>query len=252
VVAWSTVERIKPDGEPRCGEPSGYFPPRFQDLPMNISTAVVKPLAALGVVALLVLSSCTSPRPRPVQATFEKTGEALVLTTPRWAMAIDAGSGAIRWIEDRSAAGTLMRGGDDLWVIERHDAPAIPASAGAFSHAWNPKRNELTLNFDAPDAAVTIVCKATDEGPEWRSQVAMKQGRMTGWRFPASLAFDVTPMRQFIFPEHLGLAFTRKFFEPGGAGVERHALHGKGLERVAGDRCRMAPVVSEPVAVKPG
>ncbi|MEN6493894.1 MAG: DUF6259 domain-containing protein [Thermoguttaceae bacterium] len=202
----------------------------------------------LGVV-LLALGAAQS---RAAGTSFKEAQGQVILESPRWAMALEASSGAIRWIEDRNGAGKLVRGGKDLWRIERHNEPVIEASACKLRHAWNGEEGVLTLDFEGPDAAVKIVCTAATEGPAWRAEVSLKRGTMLGWRFPAELEFDVSTLQEFIFPEHLGVAFSRSFFEPGGAGVKRHSLGGNGLLQVTGDRCQMGSLRSEPAAVRPG
>lgn len=183
---------------------------------------------------------------------FGEVGGEISLETPRWAMALDAKTGAIRRIEDRSCKGTLLRGGPELWEIERHKETEVVATGCAMRHAWDAGKGELTLEFDGPDAAVIVTCAAAEEGPLWRAEVRMKGGMMLGWRFPAQLEFDAADLEEFVFPENLGLAFARPFFEPGGAGVEGHPLGPKGLLRVTGDRCNMRPMDDGPVPVRPG
>lgn len=185
-------------------------------------------------------------------ASFRETGQELCVETPRWALALDSKTGSIRRIEDRSGKGVLLRGGADLWAIGRHkEGPAV-ATACEMRYAWDAARGELTLSFDGPEAWVRIVCAAAEEGPSWRAEVRMKRGIMIGWHFPARLEFDVAGVEEFVFPENLGLAFKREFFEPGGAGVAGHPLGPKGLLRVAGDQCQMRPVDDPPVAARPG
>ncbi len=202
----------------------------------------------IPVIGMTLMTSCVSVR-EPV---FAERDNELTLEASGWRLALDAQTGTIRRIEDRAGAGTLLRGGPDLWLIERRDAPELRASDLAFTHAWNPARRELTLTFDGPDARVDIACRSTADGPDWHSQVAVKQGTMLAWQFPAGLEFDVAPMNQFIFPEHLGLAFQRAFFEKGGAGQTGHSLGGAGFERVTGDRCQMRPVKDDVVGLRPG
>lgn len=185
-------------------------------------------------------------------ASFKEAGGELVLETPRWALALDAANGAVRWIEDRARAGRLLRGGKDLWRIERLKEAEVLASASALRHAWDAGQRALALDFDGPDAAVKIVCTAAAEGPAWQAHVTMKRGTMLGWQMPVGLEFDVRELNEFVFPEHLGLAFTRKFFEPGGAGMRRQGIGGAGMLQVTGDRCQMRPMSDEPVAVRPG
>ena len=209
--------------------------------------------ATVGIVLLgTTLISPNTARLHAAEASFKELQDELVLETPRWALALDAASGAIRRIEDRAGSGTLARGGKDLWRIERYDEPDVGSSACTFRHAWNAEAGVLTLDFDGADATVGILCTAAGEGPAWQAEVRMKHGRMLGWRFPAALEFDVATLDEFIFPEHLGLAFSRSFFEPGGAGVQRHLLGPTGMIEVTGDRCRMGSVCSEPVPVRPG
>lgn len=202
---------------------------------------------SLGIALLLLTVEA-----RAAGASFKETQGELILESPRWALAFDVTSGTLRWIEDRGGQGKLVRGGKDLWQIERHKEPAIEASACKFRHAWDAAKGVLTLDFDGPDAAVKILCTAAAEGPSWQAEVGLKRGMMLGWRFPASLEFDVPSLHEFVFPEHLGLAFSRSFFEPGGAGLTRHSLGGSGLLQVTGDRCQMGSLRSEPVAVRPG
>jgi hypothetical protein len=183
---------------------------------------------------------------------FEETGNRLLLRATRWTLELDARTGRINRIEDRAGRGALLRGAADLWCIERHNDAEVVASACAFEVDWNANDRALTLGFDGPDATVTIVCKAEDEGPGWQATVRMKRGTMVGWRFPNALAFEVAGLNKFILPENLGLAFRRPFFEPGGAGVYRHTLGGSGLRLVADDHCDMRPVQDEPVAARAG
>lgn len=201
---------------------------------------------------LVILAVAAFPAPSHAGASLQERGDELIIESTRWKMAVDSRSGAIRRIEDRGAKGTLLRGGADLWVIQRHKEAELKASGCSVNHSWNATTSELTLRFDGPDAAVTVVCLAADEGPAWRAEVRMKRGTMLGWQFPVSLEFDVAGLKEFIFPENLGLAFTRGFFEPGGAGVQRHVLGGAGLQQVAGDRCQMRPVRDEPVSARRG
>ena len=183
---------------------------------------------------------------------FQKVGGELLMESPRWAMALDANTGAIRGIEDRSAEGTLLRGGADLWTIERHEEPEIKATACKLKYQWNEDDQRLTLDFDGPEAAVRIVCPVGEDGPAWQAEIHMKRGTLVGWKFPNALEFNADRLNEFVLPEHLGLAFTRSWFQPGGAGIEKHPLGSKGLRQVTDDRCQMRPVQDEPVAAKPG
>ena len=112
-------------------------------------------------------------------------------------MTLDARSGAIRQIEDRSSQGAVLRGGANLWVIERRDEPEVDSSAGNLAYRWNAEDRKLTLVFDSPDATVTIICIADESGPAWQASVRMKQGTMIGWRFPDSWPHQV---EQPLFP----------------------------------------------------
>ncbi len=205
----------------------------------------------LAVVILVTRCLCIT-HCLAAEASFEATDDQLTVQTPRWTMALDARTGAIRGIEDRTAEGTILQGGTNLWVVERHGDPDVEASACAAHNQWRAEKRELTLDFDGPNAAVTLVCTAAEEGPSWQAEVRMKRGTMIGWRFPNAVEFDVSTLNESVLPEHLGLAFTQSFFEPGGAGVERHLLGGRGLQQVAADHCLMRPVQDEPVAVRPG
>jgi hypothetical protein len=209
----------------------------------------IKFLMAVLVIGIVLpqMNDCSA-----ADASFRTASDHLVIQSPRWAMALDARTGAIRRIDDRTASGTLLRGDINLWGIERHDLPEIEASASEMEYKWHAEKGELTLAFDGPDAAVNVVCVAAPEGPAWQAEVRMKRGTMVGWRFPNGLEFDAEGLHQFVLPENLGLAFTTSFFQPGGAGVQRHTLGGNGLQQVAADRCRMRPVPDQPVAVKPG
>ncbi len=213
--------------------------------------SVIRP--SIRILAFCLLSPIAMTQPASAaDIVFEDVEGRLLLELPQWAMQLDARTGAIVRLDDRTAAGTLLRGDKDLWTIQRHNEPDLEASACRFRHQWNAETRQLTLHFDSPDAAVKIVSTATEEGPAWQSEVRMKRGTMLQWRFPNGLQFDVAPMNEFIFPENLGLAFSRKFFEPGGAGAGRHSLGPSGLLVIAGDRCQMRPVQDEPVAAKPG
>lgn len=194
----------------------------------------------------LVISAAHGAEP-----TFGADGGELLLEMPGWSLALDATNGSIRRLEDRQAKGQLLRGGSNLWVITRHKAADVASSDCQMKHAWAAADKALTLEFDGPAAAVKIVCRAEPDGPAWNASVKMKQGTMIGWRFP-TVEFDVAGLEEFIFPENLGLAFSRSFFENGGAGPSRHALGPAGLQQIANDRCQMRPVQDAPVAVRPG
>ena len=194
----------------------------------------------------MVASSTCAEDPR-----FQESVSTLKIEMPRWSMALDGRTGAIRSIEDRTVGGTLLQGGEDLWAIERHDLPGIKASAYTFAHTWDSENGQLKLYFEGADATVTVVCSAAAEGPLWQAEVCMKLGKMVGWRFP-DVRFDVSRMNEFVLPENLGLALARPFFQVGGAGVERHLLGPSGLLAVADDRCQMRPVEDEPVPARPG
>ena len=199
------------------------------------------------VLGLLALTAGHAAEP-----TFQESRGNLHIEMPRWSMALDAKTGAVLRVVDRSVGGTLLRGDEDLWLLERHGQPAIEATSCGFRYVWDPEDGQLTLGFEGQEATVSVVCRAEEEGPAWRASVEMKRGTMIGWRFPNSLTFRVADMEEFVFPDNLGLAFTRSFFEPGGAGVERHHLGGAGLNRVADDHCRMRPVRDAPVSASPG
>lgn len=185
-------------------------------------------------------------------ATFTETGGELRLETARWRLCLDARTGALRQLEDLAGHGTLLRGGTNLWTIERLKQSPIPSAGSTLQHAWNAAKQELTLNFQNPEAAVKLVCVAADEGPAWRAEVQPKQGTMLGWHFPAEVEFDVAALNEFVVPDNLGLAFTRKFFETGGSGRARHSVGPQGMQLVTGDQCQMRPVKDEPVSVKAG
>ena len=202
-----------------------------------------------GITVWLALLA--SARASSGEATFRAEGDELLVQTPTWTLALDAAKGSIRRLEDRRATGTLLHGGPHLWVIQRHKQPDITSSDCTLKHAWDATAEALTLEFDGPDAAARIVCRAADEGPAWQARVHIKRGTMVGWRFP-SVEFDVAGLEEFILPENLGLAFSRSFFEPGGAGMARHLLGPAGLEKVAHDRCLMRPVRDPAVPVQPG
>lgn len=220
----------------------------MEDCPQRLCASAGEFVRALGAWLTLCLSACGLW----AGGTFRETDGGLRVETPRWAMVLDAKTGAIRGIEDRAGDGVLLRGGGDLWRVERHKENPVVATGCAMRHAWDSGKGELKLEFEGPDAAVTVVCVAAEEGPLWRVGVRMKRGTMVGWDFPARLEFDVSELEEFILPENLGLAFTRQFFEPGGAGVEARPVGARGLLRVAGDRCQGRPTDDAPVAVKPG
>ena len=98
-------------------------------------------------------------------AAFEETGGQLLLQSPGWALGLDSRTGAIRRIDDRAVGGTPLRGTANLWVIERRKLPQVEASAGKMTYRWDAERSKLTPVFDRPEAAVTLVCNATEVGP---------------------------------------------------------------------------------------
>jgi hypothetical protein len=206
---------------------------------------------ALSVFLVLCLSLVCPAVVRGGDVSFVEDADQLRIQTPRWAMALDARSGAIRRIEDRSAQGTLLSGGAGLWTIERHGQPAVESASCEMRRHWDADKRRLTLDFDGPDAAVRMHCTAEEQGPAWQAEIRMKQGTMVGWRFPQAVQFDVAGLNQFVLPENLGLAFTRSFFTAGGAGSMRHTLGGKGLLQIGAEACQMRPVIDEPVAAKP-
>jgi len=212
-------------------------------------------IRSMSLVSLLVgvsLLSFDATESQATDVTFKEGQGELILETPRWALAFDAANGANRWMEAHGGEGKLVRGGKDLWRIERQKEPVIEASTCKFHHAWNAEQGELMLDFEGPDAAVKIHCMVAAEGPTWQAEVQLKHGMMLGWMFPVSLEFDVPSLQEFVFPEHLGLAFSRSFFERGGAGVMRHLLGGTGMLQVTGDRCQRGAFHCEPVSVRPG
>lgn len=217
-----------------------------------MKSAALRGRLGVGCLAGIAVLTALLPAAAPAaDATFRPQGGELLVETPAWTLALDAAKGTIRRLEDRRAGGTLLRGGTQLWVIQRHKQADVVASDCALKYAWNAADGALSLEFDGPDAAVAIVCRAAAEGPAWQAQVRMKRGTMIGWRFPL-LEFDVAGLDEFVLPENLGLAFSRSFFEPGGAGMSRHGLGPAGLQQVAGDRCQMRPVRDPVVSVQPG
>jgi len=202
--------------------------------------------AGWSFLCCLLVAPAASPAG---EAVFRAEGGELVVQMPGWTLALDVATGALRRLEDRQAAGTLLRGQADLWTIQRHKAADVLASQCTMKHAWDPAGGVLTLEFDGPDAAATIRCTAAAEGPAWQAQVRIKQGTMIGWRFPR-VEFDVAGLEEFVLPEHLGLKFLRPFFEPNGGGVARHPLGPKGLQQVTGDRCQMGPLRDEPLPLR--
>ncbi len=202
----------------------------------------------------LFCSLTTSPRLHAADGTakFRESNDKLQIVTERWSMTLDADTGAILELQDLAAEGTLLRGGVNLWQIDRSQTSPIEAVDNTFTSHWDSAEHELVLDFVSDDADVRIVCAAEEDGPLWKATVKMKRGTMLGWRFPDELIFDIEPLNAFIFPEHLGLAFGRRFFEPGGAGVQKHMLGGAGLLQVTGDRCQMRPIPDEAVPVRPG
>lgn len=155
-------------------------------------------------------------------------------------------------MEDLAGAGTLLEGTGDLWVVERYKAKPILSTNCSFSHSWNADQSELTMKFEHSAAEATLKCRALSDGPQWQAHVTIKQGIMVAWRFPVAMEFDADAVREFVFPDHLGLAFKRPFFQPGGAGRTSHMLGGAGFRRITDDRCRMRPVQDEAVSVSAG
>lgn len=204
------------------------------------------PTAVVALAAFVTLSATHAADP-----IFHESSSDLQIRMPRWSMTLDARTGAIRAIEDRTVGGKLLEGNENLWVIERHELPEIEAAACAFAYTWAPNDSRLALRFEGKDATVTLVCSVEAEGPLWRAQVRMKRGRMVGWRFP-DVRFEVPRLNEFVLPENLGLALARPFFQVGGAGVERHPLGPSGLLAVANDRCQMRPVEDDRVLARPG
>lgn len=217
---------------------------------MQTQKSTTVDLVAGGLATLLLFGGAGAAAAG--DAEFRAAEGLLEIVTPRWNVAFDEKTGVLRRLADRAGSGSLLKSGSDLWIIERHDAEAVRSSGCGLQHQWNAEREELTLRFDGPEASVEIVCAALNEGPAWRTTVRMQRGTMLGWRFPNELEFDPQLLNEFIFPEHLGLAFTRHFFAPGGAGHARHSLAGRGLQQVADDRCQMRPLDDPPVEVRPG
>ncbi len=214
---------------------------------------MTRPHLATCLLSAIALGVAFMPTPAPAaEASFQEAGGNLLLQASGWAVEFNARNGAIHRVVDRATGQAVLHGDNELWTIQRHNEPDVAASNCDFRQEWNAKTRQLTLHFDGPDATVGIVCTAEQEGPAWQAKVQMKRGKMIGWRFPNAVQFDVSRLNEFIFPENLGLAFSRSFFQAGGAGVQRHPLGPTGLITVAGDRCQMRPVQDEPVSAKPG
>ena len=92
------------------------------------------------------------------EAAFRAEGGDLLVQTPAWTLALDAAKGAVRRLEDRRATGTLLRGGPELWVIQRHKAPISLPRLRPETRLGCERPGRSRLEFDGPDAAVQIVC----------------------------------------------------------------------------------------------
>ena len=192
---------------------------------------------------------------------FSETEKALRLTTERWELTLDRENGALQELRDKSAGGTdaLARGSGPLWSIERRNAEPLLAdhySTGnaerRFSFEWLEKEGRLRLEWTGPEAEVALECEPAAGGPVWNAKVRMKQGTLLGWAFPAAVEFDAEKLETFYFPDNIGIGFRRGFFQPGGGGTGAHAIGGRGMERLLGDRCEMRPVDDERVALRAG
>lgn len=99
-------------------------------LDLRITTGIVVISSLAGLVT-------ANSRIQAADAVFSEADGSLLVESPRWAMPLDAQTGAVRTIEDRTATGDLLRGDTNLWTIQRHNEPDLEASACRFHHQWN-------------------------------------------------------------------------------------------------------------------
>ena len=204
------------------------------------------------LLTALALFSVIPLRTANAEVTFDSANGQLSLQMPQWSLRLDQRSGALLALQDKSGKGTLLRGGPNLWTIVRLEQDEVHAVDCSMEFQWDAAAHTLHLRYASPAAQVHLACLADAAGPVWNASVQMKQGKMLEWRFPENVEFAVEPMRQFIFPDNIGLAFTKAFFEPGGGGYGSHYLHGDGMRKLMGIRCEMRPVDDPSVPLKTG
>ncbi|RMG00114.1 MAG: hypothetical protein D6741_07360, partial [Planctomycetota bacterium] len=209
-------------------------------------------IAAWGLVFALFAAPATSATATAAGPWCDFDAKTIRLGWDRWSVIFDATTGAVREIRQRDAEAPILTGEPDLWTIERRDGSIVRASEGRLRTTWDETRGMLQLDFTHRAADVHLSCRALPEGPLFSAVVAMKQGTALAWNFPSGLEFDVPAVEEFIFPDNIGVAFTRHFFEPGGAGVERRPLHGEGYRLVADRRCAIRPEDDPPKRLTPG
>ncbi|GAB6164248.1 hypothetical protein JCM19992_02480 [Thermostilla marina] len=208
--------------------------------------------ASAGLVGMLVGALLAAGTAHAAGPWCTIDDETIRLGHDRWSIVFDAATGAVNEIRERDAEAPLLAGEPDLWTITRRDGSVVRASDCRVQATWYETENVLLLDFTHEAADVRIRCRNLPQGPLFSAVVSMKEGTALAWNFPAGLEFDVPAVEEFIFPDNIGLAFTRRFFEPGGAGVERHPLHGEGYRRVADRRCEIRPETDPPRRLVPG
>jgi hypothetical protein len=133
----------------------------------------------VAAAALAALMSVASPRaaPQPAWTTppkkpqlpairFSTPAGRLLVTTPRYRLALSQASGAIVQLVDRSSGTVLVRGQSDcLWAAETATGAAVegctpgPGSPSSIGFRWEQRSATLTLDY--PDATVTIAARAS-------------------------------------------------------------------------------------------
>jgi hypothetical protein len=146
----------------------------------------------------------------------------ITLETTALKITFDSSNGCIREIVDKSTGRTISTGNleNTLWRIffrDREQTRASEFSAASpsmqFRHQLDGSR--LTLEYESDEIRVSVGFHADGNHVDSHLSLMSASRVVLTQNFPFKLSFNLDTLNRFHYPEDLGLAFKRGFYEEG-------------------------------------
>ena len=171
----------------------------------------------LFMLALLVLLLMSFTR-ASASATYTLENGMIKLTSSAYEVALNADSGAINYILDKSSGENISDGsaGGSLWAATLTNHQTVTsADADQFTYQWDSATSTLTLTYSGT-LGVAVTLSAGDQALTMQASISNHSGdAVSDFQFPNQLAFAASDITDALMPMMPGALISPAFFTQG-------------------------------------
>jgi hypothetical protein len=157
---------------------------------------------------------------------------AISLQTDALTISFDSTNGCIREIVDKGTQRVICTGSleNTLWRVffrdrEQTRSSEFSANSPFMQFHHHVDGNRLTFNYESNELKVSVEFRADGSHVDARLSLVSSSRTVLTQNFPFKLSFNLEALNRFHYPEDLGLAFKKGFYEDGHNSKSLHMWH---------------------------